>query len=134
MGISTDILVPASADFAPTDWWHWLWTADQADYTYPCELISCNQTTSPVTMRNMSGKMDMGHGSMSGMDHTMAMSFHTGNKETILFEDWKTTSDGELVGSAIGIFFMAVIYEGIKFYRWVPVNQSLKNVNTNFSN
>lgn len=64
------------------------------------------------------GSMDMdhNHGSM-GMDHMMKMWFHAGYEETILFEDWKISSVGGLIGSMIGIFIMAALYEGLKYYR-----------------
>ncbi|XP_029166814.1 high affinity copper uptake protein 1 isoform X2 [Nylanderia fulva] len=77
----------------------------------------------------------MGHGSMShgsmnhdvgastsdacsnmGM-HGMSMTFHTGYCESVLFENWKVTSIGSLVGSMIGIIIMAALYEGLKYYR-----------------
>ena len=47
----------------------------------------------------------------------MAMYFHGGCNETILFEFWKIDSVGGLVGSMIGCILLAVIYEGLKFYR-----------------
>ncbi|XP_076228158.1 copper transporter 1A isoform X2 [Nomia melanderi] len=80
----------------------------------------------------------MGHGSMSsevGMDHTghtaastaeacanmgmhgMSMTFHGGYCENVLFESWKISSVGGLVGSMIGIMIMAALYEGLKYYR-----------------
>ncbi|XP_014602825.1 PREDICTED: high affinity copper uptake protein 1 isoform X3 [Polistes canadensis] len=45
------------------------------------------------------------------------MVFHGGYCETILFESWKITSVGGLVGSMIGIMIMATLYEGLKYYR-----------------
>jgi len=69
--------------------------------------------------------MDHGdHGGGSGdtnstMDHSMmmSMSFHFGKSETILFEFWKTTDVGGMIGSCIFIFFLAIAYEALKFYR-----------------
>jgi copper transporter 1 len=49
--------------------------------------------------------------------HGMVMSFHAGYCETVLFESWKVTSVGGLVGSMIAIFFIAVLYEGLKYSR-----------------
>ncbi|XP_015182728.1 PREDICTED: high affinity copper uptake protein 1 isoform X2 [Polistes dominula] len=49
--------------------------------------------------------------------HGMSMVFHGGYCETILFETWKITSVGGLVGSMIGIMIMATLYEGLKYYR-----------------
>lgn len=55
---------------------------------------------------------DMGH-----MDHMMSMSFHFGNNETVLFDFWKFTTTSGLIGSMLGIFIMAALYEGLKYYR-----------------
>ncbi|XP_014602824.1 PREDICTED: high affinity copper uptake protein 1 isoform X2 [Polistes canadensis] len=56
-------------------------------------------------------------GSNSMGMHGMSMVFHGGYCETILFESWKITSVGGLVGSMIGIMIMATLYEGLKYYR-----------------
>jgi len=57
-------------------------------------------------------EMDMGHG--------MAMSFHTGTSETILFSFWNTENNtGAFVGSLFIIFFMAFGYEALKCLREV---------------
>ena len=45
------------------------------------------------------------------------MFFHGGYSETVLFESWKISSVGGLVGSVIGIIIMAALYEGLKYYR-----------------
>ncbi|XP_012538289.1 high affinity copper uptake protein 1 isoform X2 [Monomorium pharaonis] len=79
------------------------------------------------------GSMDHGsmdHGNMhhtvgASMDnacsdmsmHGMSMTFHTGYCESVLFENWKISSIGGLVGSMIGIAIMAALYEGLKYYR-----------------
>jgi hypothetical protein len=47
------------------------------------------------------------------------MTFHTGFCETVLFDSWKVSSVGGLIGSMIGIFIMAALYEGLKYYRYV---------------
>ncbi|XP_023243195.1 high affinity copper uptake protein 1-like isoform X2 [Centruroides sculpturatus] len=54
------------------------------------------------------------HGSPNGH---MMMYFHAGVDVTILFEQWKVTTVGGLVGSIIGIFLLAMLYEGLKFFR-----------------
>lgn len=46
------------------------------------------------------------------------MFFHFGTDETVLFESWKFTSVAGLIGSMIGIFILAVLYEGLKYYRF----------------
>ncbi|XP_018359731.1 PREDICTED: high affinity copper uptake protein 1 isoform X3 [Trachymyrmex cornetzi] len=45
------------------------------------------------------------------------MTFHTGYCEVVLFENWKISSIGGLIGSMIGIAIMAALYEGLKYYR-----------------
>lgn len=63
--------------------------------------------------------MSMGDNSTSHsmMDHMMKMYFHFGYNETVLFEFWKVASASGLIGSMFGIFFMAALYEGLKYYR-----------------
>ncbi|RZC43215.1 high affinity copper uptake protein 1 [Asbolus verrucosus] len=56
-------------------------------------------------------------GGMGDMMMSMSMSFHTGYQETVLFDQWKFSTVGGLIGSMIGIFFMAALYEGLKYYR-----------------
>ncbi|XP_033322162.1 copper transporter 1A isoform X2 [Megalopta genalis] len=45
------------------------------------------------------------------------MTFHGGYCENVLFQSWKISSIGGLVGSMIGIMIMAALYEGLKYYR-----------------
>ncbi|XP_078044884.1 copper transporter 1A isoform X2 [Augochlora pura] len=45
------------------------------------------------------------------------MTFHGGYCENVLFQSWKISSVGGLVGSMIGIMIMAALYEGLKYYR-----------------
>ncbi len=52
-----------------------------------------------------------------GMDHMMKMYFHGGYDEVILFDFWRISTLGGLIGSMIGCFLLGIIYEGIKFYR-----------------
>ncbi|XP_061386699.1 high affinity copper uptake protein 1 [Musca vetustissima] len=51
------------------------------------------------------------------MNHMMSMSFHFGYNETILFDWWRIDSIAGLIGSMIAIFIVAVLYEGLKYYR-----------------
>lgn len=53
----------------------------------------------------------------SSMDMHMAMYFHTGFTETILFKDWAVSSVAGMVGSVVGVFFMAALYEALKYFR-----------------
>ncbi|CAB0044024.1 unnamed protein product [Trichogramma brassicae] len=98
-------------------------------------------TTTPMTMMNHDGHHGAGHDAhaghaghaghdaaaglhepsmcsgSSGHMHGMSMAFHGGYCETILFEGWKISSLGGLIGSIIGIVIMAALYEGLKYYR-----------------
>ncbi|XP_060872920.1 high affinity copper uptake protein 1 isoform X1 [Metopolophium dirhodum] len=51
------------------------------------------------------------------MHHMMSMSFHFGTNETVLFDWWKFSTTSGLVYSMIGIFLMATLYEGLKYFR-----------------
>lgn len=53
------------------------------------------------------------------------LQFHAGYSETVLFDQWKFTTVGGLIGSMIGIFFMAALYEGLKYYRWELQKQNV---------
>lgn len=54
----------------------------------------------------------------TGMHHMMMMMyFHTGVDEVVLFKQWSITTVGGLLGSMVGIFLLAVIYEGLKYLR-----------------
>lgn len=65
--------------------------------------------------------MDMGHGGGGGHDmHDMGgmqMYFHVGVAETILFKEWSVSTVGGMLGSVVGVFFMAAMYEGLKYFR-----------------
>jgi len=69
----------------------------------------------------------MGHHGMA-MDMMMQMYFTTSTEVTILFEGWQTTGVGDLVGSCIGIFVFAILYEGLKYFRYrsFPVSQNIE--------
>ncbi|XP_015126936.1 high affinity copper uptake protein 1 isoform X2 [Diachasma alloeum] len=56
-------------------------------------------------------------GSGHGLHGMMSMAFHGGYCETVLFDMWKISSIGGLIGSMIGIIIMAALYEGLKYYR-----------------
>ncbi|CAH0553665.1 unnamed protein product [Brassicogethes aeneus] len=74
--------------------------------------------TAHGTGHDMNG-MNHGSGDMTHdmMNHAMSMAFHFGSSETVLFSKWHFETVGGLVGSMIGIFFMAALYEGLKYYR-----------------
>jgi len=59
--------------------------------------------------------MNMGH--EMNMDMGMQMFFTAGTHTTILFQGWKTENAGQLFGSMIAIFVLAIIYEVLKYWR-----------------
>lgn len=77
------------------------------------------------------GSGGMGHDmhmSMNGSDECgngMAMFFHTGNCEYILFEGVQTKSVAGMVGACIVIFCLAVLYEGLKVLREYLLKRAL---------
>ncbi|OXA57678.1 High affinity copper uptake protein 1 [Folsomia candida] len=109
----------------------------------PVEIVTSSTTLSSIMDHN-----DMDHGSMDHSSHVggdsaaqdgggdhhnmmMHMFFHGGVKETILFEWWKITDVGGLIGSMIAIFFLAFFYEALKFYREHLYRHSFKTVELN---
>ena len=56
----------------------------------------------------------------------MMMYFHGGYNEVILFEFWKISTIGGLIGSMVACFFMGILYEGLKFLREFLINHELK--------
>ncbi|ODN00366.1 High affinity copper uptake protein 1 [Orchesella cincta] len=67
---------------------------------------------------------DHGGGDTGEMD-MMAMYFTAGTKVTILFKFWDTSNNvGVFVASLIIVFFLALIYEALKFYRDVLYEKS----------
>uniref|UniRef100_A0A336M467 Copper transport protein n=1 Tax=Culicoides sonorensis TaxID=179676 RepID=A0A336M467_CULSO len=47
----------------------------------------------------------------------MIMLFHGGVCETIFFNSWTTHTLGPFIGTAIAIFFLTILHEGLKFLR-----------------
>ncbi|XP_060074714.1 high affinity copper uptake protein 1-like isoform X2 [Ylistrum balloti] len=73
---------------------------------------------------NGMGGMHMG-GMPGGMPGMMQMYFHTGVKEYILFETLLTSTAGDMGGACVAIFFLAVLYEGLKVLREHLLRKSL---------
>ncbi|XP_071948347.1 high affinity copper uptake protein 1-like [Antedon mediterranea] len=71
----------------------------------------------------------MDHGD-HGDSHTMMMqmTFYLSTHVTILFEEWEVSSVGGLVGSCIAVFFLAILYEGLKVMRETLLRRSVVNV------
>jgi len=61
----------------------------------------------------------------------MAMSFHGGCKETILFDFWKISDIGGLIGSMVGCFLLGILYEGLKFYRELLLRRAYQTAQYN---
>lgn len=80
-----------------------------------------NMSQDMASMDGMDGHDHQNHAAHShsseAMGHMMMMYFHFGTEETVLFSFWKFSSAGGLIGSMIGIFILAVLYEGLKYYR-----------------
>ena len=47
----------------------------------------------------------------------MQMYFHGGYNEVILFSGWHPETVGSFVGSVVALFFIAMAYEALKYYR-----------------
>ncbi|BFZ20108.1 hypothetical protein BsWGS_23147 [Bradybaena similaris] len=81
------------------------------------------QTTTGMSHDHGSaGHGSAGHGSM---DMDMKMYFHDGYSEYILFESCLTKSPGGMVAACFVVFFLAVLYEGLKFLREIVLQRSL---------
>ncbi|XP_068628706.1 high affinity copper uptake protein 1 isoform X2 [Battus philenor] len=78
--------------------------------------LDFNNIFKASTNLNDTIKLSHGHHS-SHSSHVMSMTFHGGCMETILFSWWKVADIGEFVGSFLAIFIMALLYEGLKYYR-----------------
>ncbi|PFX23956.1 high affinity copper uptake protein 1-like [Stylophora pistillata] len=57
------------------------------------------------------------HGDHSGEMAGHVMMFHLRTDLNVLFEQWEITSTKVLIGSCIAVFFLAVLYEGLKIFR-----------------
>ncbi|XP_037547779.1 high affinity copper uptake protein 1 [Nematolebias whitei] len=74
------------------------------------------------------GGNDGGHGGHMGM----VMTFYFGyNNVELLFTGWLINSPGEMVGACIGVFLLAVLYEGLKIGREALLRRSQVNVRYN---
>jgi len=79
-------------------------------------------------------QMEPSHTMAHSMGHMMMMYFHGGYDEVILFDFWRVSTIGGLVGSMIGCFLMGVLYEGIKSYREHWMNGAFHAVSYNQMN
>lgn len=72
----------------------------------------------------MDPNMDMGD--HEGMDHSMMhMWFYFGVENVpILFKAWTVNSGGEMAGACVGVFILAMLYEGLKVLREILLKRS----------
>ncbi|KAG7498389.1 high affinity copper uptake protein 1 [Solea senegalensis] len=71
-----------------------------------------------------------GHGGSGG--HMMMMSFYFGYKNVeLLFSGLLINTPGEMAGACIGVFLLAILYEGLKIGREVLLRRSQVNVRYN---
>lgn len=55
---------------------------------------------------------------MGDMEHPMMKMFwHIGYERNLLVFGWDAESDGKMVAAVAVVFFLALMYEGVKFYR-----------------
>ncbi|CAL1545411.1 unnamed protein product [Lymnaea stagnalis] len=85
-------------------------------------------TTMDHSGMDHSGMDHSGHHENGDMDMGMQMYFHVGSMEYVLFKDCMTETAGGMVGACFIIFFVAVLYEGLKFVREVLLQRSLTPV------
>jgi len=96
-------------------------------------------TMSPLAHSNMDHSAHMDHSGHSaaansgGLPHNMNMHmfFHGGETETILFQFWTTTETMGFLASIVAIFFLAFLYEALKFYREHLYRHSFQTVQVN---
>ncbi|XP_073994403.1 high affinity copper uptake protein 1-like isoform X2 [Rhodnius prolixus] len=73
----------------------------------------------PISVDHMDHEAHSGQ--MNQVDHSghmgMQMYFHFGLNEIILFSFWEISTIEGLIGSMVGIFILALLYEGLKYFR-----------------
>ncbi|XP_061887906.1 high affinity copper uptake protein 1 [Entelurus aequoreus] len=74
-----------------------------------------------------------GHGGDGGhVGHSMAMTFYFGYQNVeLLFSGLVINSAGEMVGACLGVFLLAILYEGLKIGREYLLRRSQVNVRYN---
>jgi len=88
-----------------------------------------NMTSHNMTNTTNIPTHSMPHGMTHPMDHNndtthpishselMQMFFTLGNKVTVVFKEWETSSDGEIIVSCLALLVIAFLYEGLKVSR-----------------
>ncbi|XP_047426199.1 high affinity copper uptake protein 1 isoform X1 [Mugil cephalus] len=103
---------------------------DHTNHTGSMTTDHSHHTMSPTT----GGGHDMGgHGGHGGHGcMSMVMTFYFGyNNVELLFTGLLINSPGEMVGACIGVFLLAILYEGLKIGREVLLRRSQVNVRYN---
>ncbi|KAM9734630.1 high affinity copper uptake protein 1 [Menidia menidia] len=87
----------------------------------------------PTTAHDHGGGNGGGHGGDHGGGHGgMAMTFYFGcSNVELLFTGLLINSPGEMVGACVGVFLLAVLYEGLKIGRELMLRRSQVNVRYN---
>merc|ERR1719494_1632154 len=75
------------------------------------------------------------NGTGNGMHDMMMMQmwFYVGEKAVILFKSWNVTTAGEMFGSCAALFFLSILYEGLKIMREVLKRKLLSYSNHGMS-
>lgn len=69
---------------------------------------------------------ESGRSPSTGSEH-MGMVFHFSDTESILFTFWHTNSAVSMVVACLIVFLVAILYEGLKFYReWIKTRKRLE--------
>ncbi|CAF0993473.1 unnamed protein product [Adineta steineri] len=90
--------------------------AGHAGHMIPTTPSTMNHSNHVVNKIIASVPVHSGHA--SHMQHMMmAMTFHGGFTEKILFDCWNTETIGAFIGSWFIVFFVAILYEGLKTVR-----------------
>ncbi|XP_022624233.1 high affinity copper uptake protein 1 isoform X1 [Seriola dumerili] len=91
-----------------------------------------HHTMAPPTIGHDHGGGGGGHDGDHGGHGGMVMTFYFGyNNVELLFTGLLINSPGEMVGACIGVFLLAVLYEGLKMGREVLLRRSQVNVRYN---
>ncbi|XP_058473064.1 high affinity copper uptake protein 1 isoform X1 [Solea solea] len=86
----------------------------------------------PTTGHDHGGGDHGGHGGGDSGGHMMMMSFYFGYKNVeLLFSGLLINTPGEMAGACIGVFLLAILYEGLKIGREVLLRRSQVNVRYN---
>jgi len=62
------------------------------------------------------------------LQHTMKMYFNFDMDIHVLFFNWLVSTEGRLAASCVGIFFMSLLYEGLKVLRTYLLNKAVRPV------